>query len=398
MSRSSSSHTAHDASESGHTASLSKQPIQYSEEDPSEDEVNSIHSPTPTPTLVPSPPTHQGPRFRQTARMRVISPTRVIFRSRPHETPAREVSPHPSLTSTYHIGGPSSTDPYVTAWASDMYSWEHLIDHPRHPTGPRLDISMYPHMVTGVSMSHKSGMTLEELNRMQYLCGEVRECRIGVECQPKLLLEMSDIVERLTHQALNANRGNPRGNPTNSNQGCSYKTFMSCNPKEFYENEGVVGLLSWIEGMESKLHISKCSDNNKVEYAACLLQGRALTWWNTQVQTRGREAALRLTWEEFKNLLLKEYCPKSEVQKLELEFWNHTMDKRIDHYIWGLAPEIRGMVTSANPSTIQSAVVLANHLTNDAIRSRVWKKDNVGNKRREENQSRNQGGGNQDKR
>ncbi|GKC50579.1 hypothetical protein Tco_1073324 [Tanacetum coccineum] len=43
------------------------------------------------------------------------------------------------------------------------------------------------------------------------------------------------------------------------------------------------------------------------------------------VQTRGREAALRLTSEEFNKLLLKEYYPKSEVQKLESEFWNHTM-------------------------------------------------------------------------
>ncbi|GKB82521.1 hypothetical protein Tco_0949416 [Tanacetum coccineum] len=63
-----------------------------------------------------------------------------------------------------------------------------------------------------------------------------------------------------------------------------------------------------------------------------------------------------------------------------------------------MAPELTGMVTSANPSTIQSAVVLANRLTNDAIRSGVWKKDNLGNKMREENQSRNRGGGNPDKR
>ncbi|GKB91935.1 reverse transcriptase domain-containing protein [Tanacetum coccineum] len=150
-------------------------------------------------------------------------------------------------------------------------------------------------------------------------------------------------------EALNANKGNPGGNPTNNNQGCSYKTFMSCNPKEFYGNEGAVGLSSWIEGMEPKLHISKCSDNSKLEYAVCLLQ---------------------------------EYCPNSEVQKLESEFWNYAMG---DGY-------------SANPRTIQSAVVLANFLTNDAIRSGVWKKDNFRNKRREENQSRNQGGGNPDKR
>nr|GFB78972.1 reverse transcriptase domain-containing protein [Tanacetum cinerariifolium] len=67
---------------------------------------------------------------------------------------------------------------------------------------------------------------------------------------------------------------------------------------------GAVGLMSWIEGMEPKLHISKCSDNCKVKYAACLLQDRALTWWNTQVQTRRHEPALQLTWEEFKKLLL----------------------------------------------------------------------------------------------
>nr|GEW16655.1 hypothetical protein [Tanacetum cinerariifolium] len=212
---------------------------------------------------------------------------------------------------------------------------------------------------------------------------------VPVSQEPELLFEMSDIVGRLTHQitrsvyttegavvigrrawylgllvALNANQWNPRGNPANNNQGCSYKTFMSCNPKEFYGNEGVVGLLSWTEGMKSKLYISKCFDNSKVEYTACLLQGRALTWWNTQLVPH----------------------------MVTLE------DKRIDRYIWGLAPEIRRMVTSANPSTIQSVVVLENRLTNDAIRSGVWKMDNVRNKRREENQSRSRGGGNPDKR
>ncbi|GJZ30103.1 hypothetical protein Tco_0575150 [Tanacetum coccineum] len=167
MSCTSSSHTAHVASELGHTVSLSRQPIQDSNEDPLEDEVNSIHSPTPTPTS---------------------------------ETPTREVSPHPSLPSTYHIGGPSSTDPYVTARASDKYSWEQLMDHLRHPTRPRPDTSRYPHMVTEVPVSHESGTTLEELNKMQYLYGEVQDCRIRVDCQAELLLEMSYIVGRLTQQ------------------------------------------------------------------------------------------------------------------------------------------------------------------------------------------------------
>ncbi|KAJ9544791.1 hypothetical protein OSB04_024498 [Centaurea solstitialis] len=94
----------------------------------------------------------------------------------------------------------------------------------------------------------------------------------------------------------------------------------SCNPKEFHGTEGAVWLLSRLEGMESILHISKCTEGNKVEYAACLLQGRALTWWNTQVQTRGRDATGRISWEDSKRMLKEEYCARSEIQKLEAEF------------------------------------------------------------------------------
>ena len=85
--------------------------------------------------------------------------------------------------------------------------------------------------------------------------------------------------------------------------------------------------------MESVVHNSKCTEVNKVKFPACLLQGRALTWWNTQVQTRGRETANRLTWEEFKRMLKEEYCPRSEIQKLEAELWNHEMvGSGIDSY------------------------------------------------------------------
>ncbi|GJX68844.1 hypothetical protein Tco_0304571 [Tanacetum coccineum] len=56
--------------------------------------------------------------------------------------------------------------------------------------------------------------------------------------------------------------------------------------------EGVVGLLTWFESMESVLHISKCPIESQVKFASCMLQGSALTWWNTLVQTRGRTAAI----------------------------------------------------------------------------------------------------------
>ncbi|KAD7117196.1 hypothetical protein E3N88_04464 [Mikania micrantha] len=52
--------------------------------------------------------------------------------------------------------------------------------------------------------------------------------------------------------------------------------------------------------METTLDISGCPDQHKVRYAAGSFDKRALTWWNAQVQTRGRDEALSMSWEEFK--------------------------------------------------------------------------------------------------
>ncbi|GKE98005.1 hypothetical protein Tco_0021356 [Tanacetum coccineum] len=43
------------------------------------------------------------------------------------------------------------------------------------------------------------------------------------------------------------------------------------------------------------------------------------------VQTRCREAAVGMTWEDFKALMKEEYCPSNEMQKLETEFWSRAM-------------------------------------------------------------------------
>ncbi|KAJ9557169.1 hypothetical protein OSB04_011783 [Centaurea solstitialis] len=124
----------------------------------------------------------------------------------------------------------------------------------------------------------------------------------------QVLASLPNIVSQVA-AGLNTNQGADIAR----NRECTYKSFRSCNPKEFHGTEGAVGLLTWIEGMESVLHISKCTERNKVEYAACLLQGRALTWWNTQVQTRGREATGQISWEDFKQMLKEEFCPRSEI-------------------------------------------------------------------------------------
>ncbi|GJS34964.1 putative reverse transcriptase domain-containing protein [Tanacetum coccineum] len=85
--------------------------------------------------------------------------------------------------------------------------------------------------------------------------------------------------------------------------------------------------------MEYVLYISKCPAESQVEFTTCVLQSRALTWWNTLVWTRGRTIAIAQPWEDLKKLLMEEYCPGNEIKKLKEEFWDHvTIGADVDKY------------------------------------------------------------------
>ncbi|GJW79740.1 putative reverse transcriptase domain-containing protein [Tanacetum coccineum] len=96
-------------------------------------------------------------------------------------------------------------------------------------------------------------------------------------------------------------------------------------PKEFDGKGGVVAYICWGEKMEAVQDISGCGDNQKVKYSTGSLTDRALTWWNFEVRAIGHEAAVGMTWEIFKALMKGEYCPSNEMQRLETEFWSHSM-------------------------------------------------------------------------
>ncbi|GKD44256.1 hypothetical protein Tco_1268901 [Tanacetum coccineum] len=70
-------------------------------------------------------------------------------------------------------------------------------------------------------------------------------------------------------------------------------------------NGGAIALTRWIKKMENMIDNSGCVENQKVKYATSSLVNKALTWWNTQVQARGREAAMGISWNDFKALLVE---------------------------------------------------------------------------------------------
>ncbi|GJT02123.1 hypothetical protein Tco_0823292 [Tanacetum coccineum] len=127
--------------------------------------------------------------------------------------------------------------------------------------------------------------------------------------------------------------------------GCSYKVFLACNPKEYDGKGGVVVLTCWIEKIESVHDMSSCSIDQKVKYTA----GSFV-----------------------------EFCPSPEMQKYELsvksrqvragharilisfligEIFPHLVtpeSRKIERYVYGLAPQIRGMVAETELKTMQT--------------------------------------------
>nr|GEU96340.1 reverse transcriptase domain-containing protein [Tanacetum cinerariifolium] len=126
----------------------------------------------------------------------------------------------------------------------------------------------------------------------------------------------------------NTNR-NPEPRETPATRKCSYKEFMSCQPFNFKGLEGAVGHIRWFEHTESMFSRSNYTKDYKVKFATGTLTEEALSWWNSFAQPIRIEEAYKLSWVEFKKLLIKKYCPRTDVQKIEDEFYHLTVKEMI---------------------------------------------------------------------
>ncbi|GJT96478.1 reverse transcriptase domain-containing protein [Tanacetum coccineum] len=163
---------------------------------------------------------------------------------------------------------------------------------------------------------------------------------------------------------------------------------MSCQPINFKGTEGAIGLIRWFERTESVFSRSNCTKDCKVKFATGTLTEEALSWWNSFAQPIGIEEAYKITWVEFKKLLIKKYCPRTEVQKMEDEFYHLTVkgndlktyvrrfqelatlcptmvpdsEKMMEVFIGGLPQSIEGNVTASKPQTLEEAINIAHRL------------------------------------
>ncbi|GKA25423.1 putative reverse transcriptase domain-containing protein [Tanacetum coccineum] len=178
------------------------------------------------------------------------------------------------------------------------------------------------------------------------------------------------------------------------------------------EGVGVAGLRRWIEKVEQVFEISKCAEEDKVKFDASTFEGRALTWWNGNVYTLGLVNANRITWNEFKDMMTTEYCPATEIQRMEQELWTLTLKgndiegynnrfhelalmcpelvtpekKEIERYIRELPKRIKANVTSSKPANLHDVINMAHELVEQAIQAKDTRIRESNKRRREDHQ------------
>nr|GFA38379.1 reverse transcriptase domain-containing protein [Tanacetum cinerariifolium] len=136
----------------------------------------------------------------------------------------------------------------------------------------------------------------------------------NVEGADEGALDFSTIIAQQLQKLLPAMNVLVNGNRV----GCSYKEFLTCNPKEYDGNGGAIVLTRWIEKMENV----------------------------------GSHATYIDRFHELARLVMHLVTLESRM---------------IERYMYGLAPRIHGMVAATEPTTIQKAIQISGALTDKKI-------------------------------
>ncbi|GKC37452.1 putative reverse transcriptase domain-containing protein [Tanacetum coccineum] len=136
-----------------------------------------------------------------------------------------------------------------------------------------------------------------------------------------------------------------------------------------------------VRGQDVEPAVQECTFAGFMKCSPIAFHGPALTWWNAKVATMGLENVNQMPWTEMKQLMIAEFYPIEELQRMEHEMWNLKVKEynivaytqrfnelalmcprmvnpesvKVDAYIRGLTNNIKGEVTSSKPANLNEA-------------------------------------------
>ncbi|GKC44734.1 putative reverse transcriptase domain-containing protein [Tanacetum coccineum] len=193
-----------------------------------------------------------------------------------------------SLVPTQSVYHNDESSTHAPTPVIDRYLRHAAMDQPARATGPRPDMPK----------NYGPYMNCQELERMHQLTPVIiaaRNTRSGVNNNVDPTNNDAGLADLLTQIVLNLNarRTNDREGSSNDRNGCSYKTFMASNPKEFYGTKGLAYRLT--NDVVRSSGVSKGNDNERKRH-------------KDQQRNRGHNQAACYECGSFDHL--KNVCPR----------------------------------------------------------------------------------------
>ncbi|XP_058741266.1 uncharacterized protein LOC131613631 [Vicia villosa] len=105
--------------------------------------------------------------------------------------------------------------------------------------------------------------------------------------------------------------------------------FQRNNPPTFEGEHEPDKAQAWLKVIEKIFRVMNCTDAQRVQFGAHMLEKEAEDWWGNTAQ-RFDEEGIQVTWDHFRDAFLENYFPedcrgKKEVEFLELKQENDTV-------------------------------------------------------------------------
>ncbi|KAI3725161.1 hypothetical protein L1987_64939 [Smallanthus sonchifolius] len=147
-----------------------------------------------------------------------------------------------------------------------------------------------------------------------------------------------------------------------SNRGCTYKGFKDGDLPKFDGSKDSVATFEWIERMNVVINISECRPYQAVKYVAKSFTNEALSWWRNIQRTKSPNSLARMTWEDLKKLIIQNFYPQNEIDRMENEFLNFKAGSKTHRQY---TSRVRVHVKANLPSTFESVVNLSGIVYDD---------------------------------
>ncbi|PWA60620.1 zinc finger, CCHC-type, Retrotransposon gag domain protein [Artemisia annua] len=184
------------------------------------------------------------------------------------------------------------------------------------------------------------GFTKEEMNTLNAMMAK-RVDKAIEKSMPYYINKTTENLQKIIQEEIGKlKKSGELMNDSNARPGVgkeksTYRDFTACAPPIFTGSLDPLKSSRWITDIEGAFRTSRCAEEDKVNFATKYLCEWAKIWWEGKANEKGSAWRETCSWEQFKEVFMKEYAPVEEIDKIREAFHNLTQTNESVNELWG---------------------------------------------------------------